>query len=118
LIPAISNRQPYISFAHENFCERSLSNAENGKIDSDHHQHRSESLLRPARQLMRWQQQSSWEFYKNERVCRVYCGERAREDALSYAQQRAGYAPIEIQVLDSEWNLVEAISRRTVRGLI
>ena len=45
--------------------------------------------------------QGGWEVYEGEGVCPVYCGERAREDALSYAQQRAGYAPTEINVLDA-----------------
>jgi hypothetical protein len=58
------------------------------------------------------------EFYDGDGVCPVYCGERAREDAMSYARQRAGYAPTEIQVLDNEWNVVDTISPETVRGLI
>jgi hypothetical protein len=51
-------------------------------------------------------------------VSPVYCGPNAREDALSYAHQRAGYRPTEILMLDGEWNLLETISPRTLRGLI
>ena len=40
----------------------------------------------------------------------VYCGENGREQALSYAQQRAGYGRCEIQVLDENWNVVEMIT--------
>ena len=39
------------------------------------------------------QKQGGWEVYEGEGVCPVYCDETAREDALSYARQRAGYAP-------------------------
>jgi hypothetical protein len=47
-----------------------------------------------------------------------FCGANGREDAISYARQRAGYAPTEIQVLDNHWSVVETISPETVRGLI
>jgi hypothetical protein len=40
--------------------------------------------------------------YEGDGVCPVYCGPNAREDALSYARQRAGYAPTEIRVLDAQ----------------
>ena len=40
------------------------------------------------------------------------------KSAISYARQRAGYAPTEIQVLNDDWNVVETISSETVRGLI
>ncbi len=53
-----------------------------------------------------------------DRVLPAFCGASAREDALSYARQRAGYAPTEIQVLDNDWNVIETISPETVRGLI
>jgi hypothetical protein len=59
-----------------------------------------------------------WEVYEGDGVCPVYCGPNAREDALSYARQRAGYAPTEIRILDVEWNLVEAILPQPVRGLV
>jgi hypothetical protein len=44
--------------------------------------------------------------------------ERAREDALSYAQQRAGYAPTEIKVLDAKWNITDVIPAVSGHGLI
>jgi hypothetical protein len=47
-----------------------------------------------------------------------FCGANGREDAVSHARQRAGYAPTEIQVLDNDWNVAETISPETVRGLI
>ena len=49
----------------------------------------------------RWQKHGGWEVFEAEGVCPVYCGPNAREDALSYARQRAGYAPTEIRVLDA-----------------
>ena len=49
---------------------------------------------------------------------RFNAGATARERALSYARQRAGYAPTEIQVLDNDWNVVETISPETVNGLV
>ena len=63
-----------------------------------------------------WQKQGGWEVDEAEGVSPVYCGRNAREDALSYARQRAGSTPTEICVLDAEWNVVEAISQ-PVRGL-
>jgi hypothetical protein len=38
-----------------------------------------------------------------------FCGANGREDAVSHARQRAGYAPTEIQVLDNDWNVAETI---------
>jgi hypothetical protein len=61
--------------------------------------------------------QSGWEVYEAKRYA-LYCGERAREDALSYAHRRAGYAPTKIDVLDNEANVVVMISPESVRGLI
>ena len=65
-----------------------------------------------------WQKQGGWEVYEADGVSPVYCGPNAREDALSYARQRAGYAPTEIRILDAEWNVVEAILPQLVRGLV
>ncbi len=48
----------------------------------------------------------------------VYLDETAREDALSYAQQRAGYGRAEIQVLDEAWNVVETIGNEEARPLV
>ena len=48
----------------------------------------------------------------------VYCGDRARDSAISYARQRAGYAPTEIRLLDAEWNVLEVILPQAVRGLV
>jgi hypothetical protein len=73
--------------------------------------------VRPSRNP-RWQKQGGWEVYEGEGVSPMFCGTNAREDALSYARQRAGYAPTQIQVLDNEWNVTETISPEAVRGLI
>jgi hypothetical protein len=48
----------------------------------------------------------------------VFCGDNGRQDALSYARQRAGYAPTEIRVLDAEWNVVETIGNEDARPLV
>jgi len=48
----------------------------------------------------------------------VFCGADARESALSYARQCAGYAPTEIRVLDAEWNVVETIGNEDARPLV
>ena len=48
--------------------------------------------VRPSR-YPRWQKQGGWEVFEAEGVCPVYCGPTARENALSYARQRAGYSP-------------------------
>jgi len=48
----------------------------------------------------------------------VYCGPNAREQALSYACQRAGYGRAEIQVLDESGNLAEAISNEEAWPLV
>jgi hypothetical protein len=48
----------------------------------------------------------------------VFCGENGREGALSYARQRARYAPTEIRVLDAEWNVVEMIGNEDARPLV
>ena len=55
--------------------------------------------VRPSRNP-RWQKQGDWEVFEAEGVSPVYCGENARESALSYARQRAGYGRAEIQVLE------------------
>jgi hypothetical protein len=39
----------------------------------------------------RGQKQGGWEVYEADGVSPVYCGERGRESALSYARQRADY---------------------------
>ena len=73
--------------------------------------------VRPSRNP-RWQKQGGWEVYRGDGVSTVYCGPNAREDALSYARQRASYAPTEIRLLDAEWNVVETISPQLARGLV
>ena len=73
--------------------------------------------VRPSR-IPRWQKQGGWEVYEADGVSPVYCGPNAREDTLSYARQRAGYAPTEIQVLDEKWDIVEAISPQPIHGLV
>ena len=60
--------------------------------------------------MLRWQKQGGWEVYEGEDVSPTFCGQNARDDAVSYAQQRAGFAPTEIQLLDNEWNVLETIS--------
>jgi hypothetical protein len=56
--------------------------------------------------------------YEGDGVSPVYCGPNAREDALSYARKRAGYAPTEIRVLDAEWNVAETILPQPMHGLV
>ena len=51
--------------------------------------------------IPRWQKQDGWQVYEGDGVSPVYCGPNANEAALSYARQRASYAPTEIRVLDS-----------------
>src|SRR2546430_8427947 len=46
---------------------------------------------RPSRSS-RWQKQGGWELYEGDGVSPMSCGPSGREDALSYARQRAGYA--------------------------
>jgi len=66
----------------------------------------------------RWQKQGGWEVYEGDGVSPTFCGPTARESALSYARQRAGYAPTEICVIDDGGNVVETIPAETVRGLV
>jgi hypothetical protein len=73
--------------------------------------------VRPSRNP-RWQKQGDWEVFEAEGVCPVYCDERARDSALSYATQRAGYGRAEIQVLDEAWNVVETIGNEEARPLV
>jgi len=73
--------------------------------------------VRPSRNP-RWQTQSGWEVFEAEGVSPVYCGANAKESALSYAKQRAAYAPTQIQVLDTEWNVAQTIQPQTPRGLV
>jgi len=80
-------------------------------------QHMRTIQVRPSR-TPRWQKQGGWEVHEGDGVSPTFCGPNAREDALSYTRQRAGYAPTEIRVLDNEWNVIETSSPETVRGLI
>ena len=43
-------------------------------------------------------------------MCPVWCRENARQNALVYAQQRAGYGRCDIQVLNENWSVVETIT--------
>jgi len=61
---------------------------------------------------------AGWEVFEAEGVCPVCCDERARDSALSYARQRAGYGPAEIQVLDESWNVIETIENEEARPLV
>ena len=67
--------------------------------------------VRPSRDH-RWQKHGGWEVFEAEGVCSIYCDEHARDSALSYARQRAGYGRAEIQVLDDAWNVVGHRQRR------
>ena len=73
--------------------------------------------VRPPRNP-HWQKQGAWGVFEADGVAPVFCGENGREDALSYARQRAGYAPTEIRVLDADWNVVEAIGNEDSRPLV
>ena len=73
--------------------------------------------VRPSRDH-RWQKQGGWEVFEAEGVCSVYCDEQARDSALSYAQQRAGYGRAEIHVLDEAWSIVETIGNEETRRLV
>ena len=66
----------------------------------------------------RWQKQGGWEVFEADGVSPVYCGERGRESALSYASQRAGYGRAEIQVLDESWNVVETIKNEDLKPVV
>jgi hypothetical protein len=73
--------------------------------------------VRPSRNP-RWQKQDGWEVYEGKGICPVYCGHGGRESALSYARQRASYAPTEIRVFDFDWNVAEIIAPENARGLV
>ena len=73
--------------------------------------------IRPSRNG-RWQKQGGWEVFEAEGVSPVYCGDRGRESALSYARQRAGYGRAEIQVRDEAWNVAEVIGNEESRPLV
>lgn len=73
--------------------------------------------VRPSRDP-RWQKQGGWEAFEAAGVCPVYCDDGARESALSYAHQRAGYGHCEIQVLDGDWNVVDTLGNEGARPLV
>jgi hypothetical protein len=73
--------------------------------------------VRPSRDP-RWQKQSGWEVFEADGVSPVYCGNRGRESALSYARQRAGYGRAEIQVLDEAWNVVKTITNEDLKPIV
>ena len=73
--------------------------------------------VRPSRNP-RWQKQGGGEVFEAEGVQPVYCGETGRQNALEYAQQRAGYGRCDIQVLDENWNVVETIANKELRPLV
>ena len=66
----------------------------------------------------RWQKQGGWEVFEADRVNPVYCGENARDSALSYARQCAGYGRAEIQVLYEAWSVVEMIGNEEARPVV
>jgi hypothetical protein len=81
----------------------------------------ADNLSCVSNRLPRWQKQSGWEVFETEGVSPVACGGNGRDSALSYARQRAGYAPTEIRVLDKDWNALKTvlrISRRTSTALL
>jgi hypothetical protein len=69
--------------------------------------------VRPS-QNPRWRKQWGGRYLKR-RGCPIFCGEGGRDNALSYAKQRAGYGRAEIQVLDEAWNVVETIRNEEAR---
>jgi hypothetical protein len=73
--------------------------------------------VRPSRDP-RWKKQGGWEVYEAKGVSPVYCGPNARNCALSYVRQRAGYAPTEIRVLAADWQIAETLLPEDGRGLI
>ena len=73
--------------------------------------------VRPSRNL-RWQKQSGWEVFEADGVCPVYCGPNAREQALSYTEQRAGYGRAEIKVLAESGTITESIGNEEARPLV
>ena len=73
--------------------------------------------VRPSRNP-RWQKKHGWEVFEAEGVQPVYCGETGRQNALDYAQQRAGYGRCDIQVLDESWNVVETIANEDLRPVV
>ena len=73
--------------------------------------------VRPSRNPRR-RKQGAWEIFDADRVSPVYYGENARDSALSYARQRAGYGRAEIQVVDEAWNVVEMIGNEEARPLV
>jgi hypothetical protein len=56
--------------------------------------------------------------YEDEGVAPAFCAANGREDALSYAQQRAGYALTEVKVLDAKWNVTNVIPAASGQSLI
>jgi hypothetical protein len=79
----------------------------------EHENHPSQTIAEP-----RWQKQAGCEVYEADGVSPVYCGPNAREHALSYARQRAGYGPTEIRVFDADWQIAETLLPEDGRGLI
>jgi len=73
--------------------------------------------VRPSRNP-RWQKQGGWEVFEADGVSPVYCGEGARESALSYASQCAVYGCAEIQVLAEIGNVADTISNEDSRPLV
>jgi hypothetical protein len=73
--------------------------------------------VRPSRNP-RWKKQGGWEVFEADGVSPVYCGERGRESALSYARQRARYGRAEIQVLDESWNIIETITNEDLKPVV
>ena len=73
--------------------------------------------VRPSRDP-RWQKQGGWEVFEAQGESAIYCGKNGRDQALSYAQQRAGYGRCEIQVLDKTWKVVETITNEDLKPVV
>jgi hypothetical protein len=73
--------------------------------------------VRPSRNP-RWQKQGGWEVFEADGVSPVYCGQGARESAVSYARQRAEYGRADIQLSDEAGNIVDTISNEDLRPVV
>jgi hypothetical protein len=72
--------------------------------------------LRPSRNP-RWQAKDRLGVYERDGVRPIYWA-RMGEYAVRYALRRAGYAPTEIRVLDSEQNVIEVVPAEDGRALV
>jgi len=73
--------------------------------------------VRPSRNP-RWQKRGGWKVFEAEGVCPVYYGEKGRQNAFDYAQQRARSGLCDVQVLDEDWNIVETIGNEDLKPIV